>query len=395
MANELAPATGRAQGEGMKIPDFLAGLTIAWAASAVPTARAADPVTLKEAARGHFLIGTAVSAAQIAGEDRAGVAVIEAEFNAVTAENAMKWEPIHPEPDRYDFALADAFVKFGEQRGMFIVGHTLMWHQQTPKWVFQDAAGRDVGKEELLRRLRAHIATVVGRYRGKVRGWDVVNEAIRDEDGQLRTDQPWYRILGDEGVFAAFEAAHAADPDAALYYNDYALENQPKREGVLKLVQAIRARGLRIDGVGTQGHFLMDWPTVTAVEETVEAFQAAGFKLMVTELDVTMLPRPEKYYGAEISKVFQNAPELDPYRDGLPAEAEAALAKRYGELFAAWAKHPGAVTRVTLWGGSDGPSWLNDWPIRGRTDYPLLFDRAYRPKAAHAAAVAALQAARR
>lgn len=372
----------------MKIHSFLAALALAGSA-----AQAADVATLKDAARGHFLIGAAVSAAQITGEDRAGVAVIEAEFDSVTAENAMKWEPIHPEPDRYDFALADAFVKFGERRGMFIVGHTLMWHQQTPKWVFQDAAGRDVAKAELLRRLREHIATVVGRYRGQVRGWDVVNEAIRDEDGQLRTEQPWYRILGDEGVFAAFEAAHAADPDAELYYNDYALENPTKRDGVLKLVQAIRARGLRIDGVGTQGHFLMDWPTAAAVEETVAAFQAAGFRLMVTELDVTLLPRPEKYYGAEISKVFASAPELDPYRDGLPAAAEAALAKRYGELFAAWAKYPGAVTRVTLWGVSDGPSWLNSWPIQGRTDYPLLFDRAYRPKPAHAAVIAALRAA--
>lgn len=357
---------------------------------ATSVAQATPAVSLKDAARGHFHIGAAINEAQITGTDRAGVAVVEAQFDSITPENALKWESLHPETDRYAFELADKYVEFGARRGLFVIGHTLMWHEQTPRGVFQDAAGKDLPKDVVLARLREHIATVVGRYRGRVQGWDVVNEAIRDEDGTLRTDKPWYRILGEEGIFAAFEAAHAADPAAELYYNDYALENPVKREGILKLVRAIRARGLRIDGVGNQGHYLLDVPKAAEIEAAIADTAAAGFKMMITELDITVLPRPAQYFGADISKVFQNAPELDPYRDGLPAAAAAAVAKRYGEIFAAFAQQPGAVTRVTLWGVSDATSWLNDWPIRGRTDYPLLFDRTHRPSVAWHAVVQAL-----
>ena len=217
--------------------------------------------------------------------------------------------------------------------------------------------------------------------------------AIRDEDGLLRTEKPWYRILGEEGIYAAFAAAHEADPDAELYYNDYALENPVKRAGVLKLVQAIRARGLRIDGVGSQGHYGIDWPTTAEIDSSIADFTKAGFKVMFTELDVTVLPRPTNYFGAEISKVFEQAPELDPYRAGFPADKQAELAKRYAEIFAVFAKHPGAVTRVTFWGVTDRTSWLNGWPIRGRTDYPLLFDRDGQAKPALQSVIEALQAA--
>ena len=362
----------------------------AFAAEAAPSS-----VSLKDAARGLFYVGAAINNAHIAEQDQAGVKVIEQHFDSITPENVMKWEMIHPEANRFDFVLPDEFVEFGAKRGLWVIGHTLMWHSQTPAWVFQDAKGQEISREALLERLRDHVRTVVGRYRGKVKGWDVVNEAIKDEDGTLRLDKPWYRILGVEGIYAAFEAAHEADPDAELYYNDYSLANPVKRAGVIKLAQSIRDRGLRIDGIGSQEHQMLNWPSVADVDATMRDIGAAGFKAMVTELDVTVLPRPGSYAGAEVSTSFKGAKELDPYREGLPAEQQQLLAKRYGELFAVYAKHAKTVTRVTLWGVSDHGSWLNNWPIRGRTDYALLFDRTDRPKPALDAVVAVLKAAPR
>ena len=347
-----------------------------------PTTAPAGPVALRDVTRDLFHIGVALNAEQITGEDRAGANLAAAHFDSITPENAMKWQHLQPAPGRYEFALADRFVALGRREGKQVIGHTLMWHSQAPDWLFQNADGTEVSREELLRRLREHIRTVVGRYRGQVAGWDVVNEAIRDEDGTLRTDKPWYRILGEEGVFAAFAAAHEADPDAELYYNDYALENPVKRAGVLKLVQAIRARGLRIDGIGSQGHYLLNAPTAAEIETSITDLASTGLKVMFTELDVTVLPRPDHYQGAEIGKVFAQAPELDPYRQGFPTEQQAALARRYAEIFAVFAKHHRTITRVTLWGVTDQTSWLNHWPIRGRTDHPLLFDRANQPKPA-------------
>ncbi len=348
------------------------------------------PVSLKDAARGTFRIGAALDAALIRGEDAPGMVVVERQFDTITAENAMKWEVIHPQPGKYDFELADRFVDLGVRRRLFVVGHTLMWHSQVPDWVFKDAAGNDLSRDALLARLRQHIQTVVGRYRGRVQGWDVVNEAMGD-DGKLRTDKPWYRILGEEGIYAAFEAAHQADPEAELYYNDYSLENPVKSAAVLRLALAIRARGLRIDAIGTQEHATRDWPVAAQVRSMIDLFDQAGFKMMVTELDVSILPRPESYGGADISVVHESDPSLDPYRKGLPKDQQALLARRYGELMAAFCARRGAVTRVTFWGVGDARSWLNDWPIKGRSDYPLLFDRKYRPKPAFAAAIRAIR----
>ena len=374
---------------------LMLSLAIVSATTSAMAAEAAPAASLKEAARGLFSIGAAINDRHITEEDKKGVALIDQHFDSITPENVMKWEKIHPEPDRYDFVLPDKFVEFGTRRGLVVVGHTLMWHSQTPSWVFQDASGQEISREALMQRLRDHVRTIVGRYRGKVKGWDVVNEAIKDEDGTLRTDKPWYRILGVEGIYAAFEAAHEADPDAELYYNDYSLANPVKRAGVIKLAQAIRDRGLRIDGVGSQEHSMMGWPSAADVDATISDLGAAGFKVMVTELDVTVLPRPSSYSGAEVSTSFKSAAELDPFKAGLPAAQEALLAKRYAELFAVYAKHPKTVTRVTLWGVSDHGSWLNNWPIRGRTDYALLFDRSDRPKPAFDAVIATLKAAKR
>jgi endo-1,4-beta-xylanase len=355
-------------------------------------AGAAEAPSLKQAAKGRFHIGVALNGRQFSGEDAAGVAVVERHFDSITAENAMKWQPIHPKPGTYDFEAADRFVRFGEQRGMFIVGHALMWHSQTPRWVFEDAAGQPVARDELLKRLREHIHTVVGRYKGRVKAWDVVNEAVKDEDGSLRLDRPWYKILGQEGILVAFQAAHEADPAAELYYNDYSLANPVKRAGVLRLVRWLRAQGARVDAVGSQEHCQLDWPKVEDVDATLRDFAEAGFKVMVTELDVSALPRPRGHRGAEISDTLRGSPELDPYREGLPPEKQAQLAQRYAELFAVFTKHQGTLTRVTFWGVSDRNSWLNNFPIRGRTDYPLLFDRNYQPKPALEAVIMKLTA---
>lgn len=347
--------------------------------------------SLKDAVGNRFHIGAALGTDLIKGEDPSGERLLATHFNSITPGNIMKWEHIEPKLGQFDFDLADRFVALGQRERMQLIGHTLMWHSQTPDWVFQNADGAEISREELLQRLRHHIAAVVGRYKGKVAGWDVVNEAIQDKDGLLRTDKPWYRILGEEGIFAAFEAAHQADPDAELYYNDYSLENPVKRAGVLKLVQAIRARGLRIDAVGSQGHWGLDWPTIGAIEDSLNDFAKAGFKVMITELDVTVLPRPMNYFGAEISTLFETAPELDPYRAGMPADKQAELARRYAEIFAVFAKHSPNLTRVTFWGTTDRTSWLNNFPIRGRTDYPLLWDRAGQPKPALPAVIEVLK----
>jgi endo-1,4-beta-xylanase len=363
--------------------------------SATAATGVADPaqVSLRESARGLFRMGAAINTNIILEKDGRGVATLDANFDSVTPENALKWEHVHPTKGHYDFTLPDRYVEFGNRRNLAVIGHTLMWHSQVPNWVFQDDKGGVVSRDELLARLREHIHTVVGRYRGKIRGWDVVNEAIKDEDGTLRTDKPWYQILGEDGVFTAFAAAHEADPNAELYYNDYSLENPVKRAGVIRLVQAIRAKGLRIDGVGSQEHLGLENPTAAEIDATMTDLANAGFKVMVTELDVTVLPRPRNYFGAEISKIYENAPELDAFRGGLTDEMQAKLASRYADIFAVYARHAAAITRVTFWGVNDGNTWLNGWPIRGRTDHPLLFDREYRPKPALMAVQRALAAA--
>ena len=200
-------------------------------------------LTLKSAFAGSFLVGAALNQAQFTEQDQRGASIVKAQFNTITSENVLKWLLVHPQPGQYDFAAPDKYVDFGERNGMFIVGHTLVWHQQTPRWVFEDAAGARASRDTLLARLHDHIRTVVGRYRGRVKGWDVVNEAV-DEDGTLRKT-PWLAIIGDDYLVKAFEFAHEADPDAELYYNDYSVENAPKRNGVIALIRKLQAAGVR------------------------------------------------------------------------------------------------------------------------------------------------------
>ena len=341
--------------------------------------------TLKDVFKNDFMIGAALNRRQIFEEDRSGAAIVRTHFNSITPENVLKWALVHPEPGRYDFAAPDRFVEFGEKHGMFVVGHTLVWHNQTPRWVFQDDKGNPVDRETLLNRLREHIFTVVGRYKGRIKGWDVVNEAL-NQDGTMR-QSPWFKIIGDDYLTKAFQFAHEADPNAELYYNDYDLELPAKRAGGVALIQKLKAAGVPISGIGLQNHNLMDWPSVADEDATINAFEKLGMKIHITELDVDVLPRTTKP-GADYAVDVTVTPQLNPYEDRLPDAQQFALAKLYAELFQVYLKHRDAIERVTFWGVADGDSWLNNWPMKGRTNYPLLFDRLGRPKPALAAVIA-------
>jgi endo-1,4-beta-xylanase len=343
-----------------------------------PTQHAQVAPSLKEAFKSDFLIGAALNRRQFFEEDTRGLAIIKAQFNSISPENQLKWQYIHPRPDTYDFAGADRYVVFGEKYQMVIIGHTLVWHRQTPAWVFQDDKGKEVDRETLLGRLREHILTVVGRYKGRIKGWDVVNEAL-NADGTMR-QSPWLKIIGDDYVAKAFEFAHEADPQAQLYYNDYALENEPKRNGAVKLVQKLKAQGISIAAVGLQGHNNLDWPSREQQDITIATFAKLGLKVNITELDIDVLPHIAEEVGAAIK--ISDQPTLNPYAGGLPESVSAAQAKRFAELFGIYLKHRDVIDRVTFWGVTDVDTWLNNWPVRGRTNYPLLFDREGKAKRA-------------
>lgn len=356
--------------------------------AAALAAGAGAQTTLKDAFQPFFRIGAALNPAQFTERNAQAAAVIKAQFNTISPENDLKWERIHPRPDSYNFGPADSYVEFGEKNGMFIVGHCLVWHSQVPSWVFQDDKGNALDRDGLLQRMREHIQTVVGRYKGRINGWDVVNEAL-NEDGTMRKS-PWSAI-GDDYILKAFEYAHEADPKAELYYNDYSLENEAKRKGAVELVKKLKAQGAAITAVGLQGHDNLDWPTVEQQDATIAAFKALGVKVCITELDVDVLPAANRAPTADVSATAAGG--ANPYAAGLPDEVQMKLARRYGELFGVFLKYRDVVQRVTFWGVGDGDSWKNNFPVRGRTNYPLLFDRAYQTKPAFDAVIQAAKAA--
>lgn len=233
--------------------------------------------SLKDAYKEKFLIGTALNHRQYTNQDAKSVAVIKQHFNSIVAENCMKSEQIQPQEGQFFFNDADQFVEFGLKNNMHIVGHTLIWHSQIPQWFFVDEKGRDVSREVLIERMKNHISTLVTRYKGKVKGWDVVNEAILD-DGTFRQSK-FYQILGEDYIRLAFEFAHQADPDAELYYNDYSMAHEGKRNGTVKMVKNLIDKGVKIDGIGMQGHMSMDFPSLEAFEKSIVAFAALGVNL--------------------------------------------------------------------------------------------------------------------
>jgi endo-1,4-beta-xylanase len=300
-----------------------------------------------------------------------------AHFNTVTPENMMKWEAIHPRLGVYTFGNADYLVKYAEDNGMNVVGHTLVWHSQTPDWVFTDENGNDLSREELLARMEDHIKTVVGRYKGRIKGWDVVNEAVEQNPvtgkWELR-DSKWKQIIGDDFIEYAFKFAHEADPEAELYYNDYSATDPGKRDAIYNMVKGLLDKGIRVDGIGMQGHWDMGYPGPQQIKEAIELYSSLGVKVHITELDIS---------------VFAWNDRSNPYRSGLPEEVSARLAERYTQVFRVFKEYSDVIDRVTLWGVKDNHSWKNNFPVSGRSDYPLLFDSRGQAKPAFWGVVAA------
>lgn len=339
-----------------------------------------DVPALKDVFKNHFLIGGALNQRVVAGRDPGVAAIAEKHFSTATAENNLKWQSINPWPNRYNWEPADNYVAFCDKNEMVIIGHCLVWHSQVPRWVFRDDSGNALTREALLARMKDHIMTVVGRYKGRIKGWDVVNEAL-NEDGTLRSSQ-WLQIIGEgskdkryDFIENAFRWAHETDPNAELYYNDYGLEtSKAKCDGAVAIVKHLKSKGLRIDGVGIQLHGSLAHPSVEGLEYAITSLAATGVKVMITELDIRTQTRG--YRGADIRRVNRQSTG-DPNADA--AETQKKLAEKYAEIFSVLVKHKKDVTRVTLWGVYDGVSWIGG--------SPLLFDRSYQPKEAFFAVV--------
>ncbi|MAW39816.1 MAG: 1,4-beta-xylanase [Kiritimatiellaceae bacterium] len=349
-----------------------------------------------------FLIGVAVGSDDVGHPYRFPMkknakewALIHKEFNSLTAENLMKMQYMHPKPDLYYFDDADEFIDEAERHGHAVVGHTLVWHAMAPSWVFKDQSGGTVSADELQERMKEHIYTIAGRYRGRIAYWDVVNEAVKvkkvkDETGKLvekaaLRESPWLTILGEAYLEDAFKFAEKGDPTAKLLYNDFSMTNPKKAQFVADMCQDLRSKGCRVDGVGMQAHWHLEYPTVAEIQHALDIFRAASLRVHITELDLGILPRPSGEQDADISRNVELAERLNPYTEQVPAEVLEAQAKRYEEIFNVLYKNRDIVDRVTFWGLSDGPSWLNDWPVKGRTSHPLLFDRDLNPKPAYEA----------
>lgn len=332
--------------------------------------------SLKETFKNDFLIGTALSAQQIEGKDSGAARLVPQQFNAATPENIMKAEVIHPGWDQYNFDLADKLVAYAKKNNIEVTAHTLIWHSQTPAFL-RGIKSADSIKQYFVN----HINTVASRYDGKVYSWDVVNEAL-NEDGTLR-NSIFLQKLGDNYIVEAFQLAQKAAPHTKLYYNDYNIEQPKKRAGAIAIIKKIQAAGVRIDGVGIQGHWHVDNVPMKEIEESLKEFSALGVKVAFTELDLSVLPNPRgRANSADINQTAEYKAQINPYTNGLPDSMQQKLATAYADLFTLFLKYKDAISRVTFWGVNDGQSWLNGFPVRGRTNYPLLFDRQYKPKAA-------------
>jgi endo-1,4-beta-xylanase len=335
--------------------------------------------SLKEAYEKDFLVGAALNATQIEEKDAMAATLIPKQFNAITPENIMKCEVIHPQWDKYNFTMADKIVEYGKKYNMPVHGHTLIWHSQLSSFA------RGINDADSFRTFFTnHITTVASRYDGKVSSWDVVNEAL-EENGSMRKSI-FLNKLGPDYVVDAFRLAQKASPNSELYYNDYNNEQPNKRAGCIALIKKIQAAGVRIDGVGIQGHWHTGKLQLKDIEESIIAYAALGLKVMITELDLEVLPRD--FQGADINTRVASNPTLNPFVNGIPDSVLKQQANDYENLFKLFSKHQDKIVRVTLWGVNDGQSWLNNWPVRGRTNYPLLFDRSFNPKPAYNAIMA-------
>lgn len=351
--------------------------------SSKPSEKEIKEKGLKDYYADNFLTGAAIFPELF--DDPVSADLIKTHFSTITPENQMKWAWLHPAPGQYKFEDADKIADFARANGIKLIGHTLVWHSQLGRGVFTKEGSTDfndlVDSETLFRRIKDHIFTVAGRYKGRIHGWDVVNEAL-NEDGTMR-ESGFYRIAGDSYIEKAFEYAHQADPGAELYYNDYNLVKPEKRQGAIRLIKKLQEKGLRIDAVGIQAHWDMTFPELSEIEKSILAFSDLGITVMFTELDVSVLPRPLGTPSADIGIRHENSEKMNPYPDGLPVDAEEALAERYRDIFKIFNRYKDKISRITFWGLHDGVSWKNNFPVYGRTDYPLLFDREMKPKRAY------------
>lgn len=325
---------------------------------------------LKDYYKKYFPIGVAVSPRNL--EDPAESRLIIAQFNSVTPENAMKMGPIHPEENYYNWRDADSIVAFAQRHGLRVRGHNLCWYEQTPKWIFYNRDGKLVNKEVLLQRLKDHITAVVSRYKGKIYAWDVVNEAIDDDSTKFLRNSLWYQICGEDFIFKAFEYAHKADPKAVLFYNDYNTERPEKRERVYRLLKKLVAAKIPVGGVGLQAHWSVYEPSQQELITAIERFSSLGIKVQITELDMSVYPWEK------------SARPLQPGEsDAYTPEIEQKQADQYAMVFKVLRKYKDVITGVTFWNVSDRHTWLDEYPVRGRKNYPLLFDQNLQPKKAY------------
>jgi len=317
---------------------------------------------LKDYYNGYFDMGVAVNMQSITGADSA---LLLREFNSITPENDLKIGPIHPTEKQYNWSNADALIGFAQRNNLRVRGHNLVWHYpaQTPAWIFEDN-GREATKELVLQRLKEHIFTVVGRYRGKIYAWDVANEVISDRRDEYLRNSDWYRICGEDYIIKAFQWAHEADPNALLFYNDYDEINPVKREKIFRLVKSLKEAGVPIHGLGLQGHWAINEPSRGQLDSTLSRFAELGVQLQITELDISVYP---KEHNARERKPEDANTAFTPQR-------EQAQLEKYKMCFELFRKYRNHITSVTFWNLSDKYSWLDNFPVQNRKDYPLLFD---------------------
>jgi endo-1,4-beta-xylanase len=324
---------------------------------------------LKDHYKKYFDMGVAVSPWAIKTNE---ARLILQQFNSITPENAMKMEPIHPKENEYNWRDADSIVAFAKANHLKVRGHTLCWHSQAPDWIFVDN-GKTVSKAVLLQRLKDHITTVVSRYKGKVYAWDVVNEAISDKKDEYLRPSKWLQIIGEEYIAKAFQYAHEADPDAKLFYNDYNEISPVKREKMYRLVKSLKDAGVPIHGIGLQAHWALNEPSKDQLESTLKRFAELGVIMHITELDISVYP---KEHDAR-----ERRPE--DANTAFTSEKEQQQIEVYKMCFELFRKYNKSISSVTFWNISDRHSWLDNFPVTNRKDYPLLFDTKLQPKKAY------------
>lgn len=317
---------------------------------------------LKEVFAKDFLIGAAVNPKTIVSQEE----LLAYHFNSITAENEMKFESLHPSEETYTFEPADQLVAFARKHEMAMRGHTLVWHNQTTDWLFEDKDGKTADRDTVLQRIKSHINTVVGRYKQDIYAWDVVNEVIADEGEELLRKSKWLDIVGPDFIAKVFGYAHEADPQALLFYNDYNESNPLKRDKIYKLMKSLVEQDVPVHGVGLQAHWNLYDPLLDDIRRAIEKYASLGLQLQLTELDVSLF-------------------RFDDKRTDLTVAPEALLelqAQRYEGMFKLMKEYQSEITSVTFWGAADDYTWLDDFPIRGRKNWPFLFDELHQPKPA-------------